>query len=253
MFPFQTERIDLPSKGLVYPKSNPLSKGYVDMRYMTAFHEDILTNLNYINRGIQYTLDKFSQALIVDKDININDLIEGDRFQILLASRILSYGHIVDYEYKGKPLRVDLTKLPNKKFDESLFSNTNDVPFELPWSGINISIKLLTHGDLLEIEEEANRLKELFPDDNFDKQLKLKKIIQSVEKDYSKETIQNFVDNKLVGVDIREIIMFHNEISPEVDIKAKDSEGGEEHTIPFRYLDLFYDIKRIPKVGKTRD
>lgn len=249
MFPFQTERIDLPSKGLVYPKTSPLSKGYVDMRYMTAFHEDILTNINYINRGIQYTLDKFCQSLIVDDKVSINDLIEGDRFQLLLASRILSYGHIVDYEYKGKPLRVDLTKLPNKHFDESLFNNTNEIPFELPWSGINITIKLLTHGDLIEIEEEANRLKELFPEDNFDRQLKLKKIIQSVKGDYTKETIESFIANTLVGIDVREIILFHNEISPEVDIRTKDSEGGEEHTIPFRYLDLFYDIKRVPKIG----
>ena len=43
-FEFPKEAVELPSKGLVYPESSPLSKGVVEVRYMTAQHEDILTN-----------------------------------------------------------------------------------------------------------------------------------------------------------------------------------------------------------------
>ncbi len=46
-----TEVVDLPSQGLVYPESSPLSSGKIEMKYMTAREEDILTNQNYISNG----------------------------------------------------------------------------------------------------------------------------------------------------------------------------------------------------------
>ena len=45
---FPSEIVDLPSKGLLYPEDSPLKKGTVEMKYMTAKEEDILTNQNYI-------------------------------------------------------------------------------------------------------------------------------------------------------------------------------------------------------------
>ena len=64
-FDFPTEIVELPSKGLLYPKDNPLSSGKIEMKYMTAKEEDILTNQNYIKQGI--VLDKLMQSLIVSK------------------------------------------------------------------------------------------------------------------------------------------------------------------------------------------
>ena len=58
-----TEIVELPSKGLIYPPSSPLSKGEVEMKYMTAKEEDILTNQNYINKGT--VLDELIKSLIV--------------------------------------------------------------------------------------------------------------------------------------------------------------------------------------------
>ena len=49
---FPTEEVTLPSQGLLYPEGNPLRKGVIEMKYMTAREEDILTNQNYIKRGI---------------------------------------------------------------------------------------------------------------------------------------------------------------------------------------------------------
>jgi hypothetical protein len=91
---FPTEIIELPSKGLVYPKGNPLSSGKVEMKYMTAKEEDILTNQSYIQEGT--VLDKLLQSLIISK-INYNDLIVGDKNALLVASRILGYGK--DYTF----------------------------------------------------------------------------------------------------------------------------------------------------------
>ena len=55
-FKFPTEIVELPSKGFIYPKDNPLSSGKVEVKYMTAREEDILTNQSYISKGT--VLDK---------------------------------------------------------------------------------------------------------------------------------------------------------------------------------------------------
>ena len=60
---FPTEIIDLPSKGIPYPEDNPLSSGKIEMKYMTAKEEDILTTQSYIAQGV--VLDKLFQSLIV--------------------------------------------------------------------------------------------------------------------------------------------------------------------------------------------
>ena len=88
-FKIPTEEITLPSKGLIYPKDNPLSSGKIEMKYMTAKEEDILSNSSYLEKGT--VIDKLLQSLIVS-DINYNDLIIGDKNAIMVAARILGYG-----------------------------------------------------------------------------------------------------------------------------------------------------------------
>ena len=58
---FPTEVVDLPSKGLLYPKDSPLSSGKVEVKYMTAREEDILTSVNLIKKGL--VVDKLLQSL----------------------------------------------------------------------------------------------------------------------------------------------------------------------------------------------
>ena len=74
-FKFPTEEVELPSKGLIYPKDNPLSSGKIEMKYMTAKEEDILTNQNYIKQGT--VIDKLLKSLIISK-INYDDLVVGE-------------------------------------------------------------------------------------------------------------------------------------------------------------------------------
>jgi len=91
---FPTEVVDLPSQGLLYPKDSPLSSGTIEIKYMTAREEDILTSANLIKKGI--VIDKLLEALIIDKSIKLDDMLLGDKNAILIASRILAYGK--DYE-----------------------------------------------------------------------------------------------------------------------------------------------------------
>ena len=69
---FPTEVVDLPSKGLLYPKDSPLSSGTIEIKYMTAREEDILTSANLIKKGI--VVEKLLEALIVDKSIKVDDI-----------------------------------------------------------------------------------------------------------------------------------------------------------------------------------
>ena len=87
---FPTEIIDLPSEGKLYPKDSPLRSGKLELKYMTAKEEDILTSQNLLEKGL--VIEKLLEALIIDKNIKVQDLISGDKDAVLIASRILAYG-----------------------------------------------------------------------------------------------------------------------------------------------------------------
>ena len=106
-FKFPTEEVELPSKGLIYPKSNPLSSGKVELKYMTAKEEDILTNQNYIEKGI--VLDKLLESLTMKK-IDLKDLCIGDKNAIMVAARILGYGQDYEFTYNEENYKVDLSQ-----------------------------------------------------------------------------------------------------------------------------------------------
>ena len=118
-FKLPTEEVELPSKGLLYPKENPLSSGKIEMKYMTAKEEDILTNQNYIQKGV--VIDKLLQSLIVNKDINYNDLLIGDKNAIMVAARILSYGKDYEFIWDGQSQNIDLSTMQNKDINEDLY------------------------------------------------------------------------------------------------------------------------------------
>jgi len=140
-----TEIVSLPSKGLLYPETSPLAKGEIEMKYMTAKEEDILTNANYIRQGI--VIDKLLQSLIVTP-IDYNELLVGDKNAIMIAARILGYGKDYNFTYNGKEVTVDLSVLEDKKVDESLFNRgVNEFSFTTPKIENNLTFRLLTHGD----------------------------------------------------------------------------------------------------------
>jgi hypothetical protein len=97
----------LPSKGLIYPKDHPLSSGKVEIKYMTAKEEDILSNQSYIQKGI--VLEKLLRSVIVNKSINVDDLIIGDKNALLIATRILGYGKEYKVTIAGQDESIDLS------------------------------------------------------------------------------------------------------------------------------------------------
>jgi len=229
-FKLPTETVDLPSKGLLYSEDNPLSSGQVEIKYMTAKEEDILTNANYINDGT--VLDRLMKSLIVS-DINYNDLLIGDKNAIMIASRILGYGAEYKFTYQGEEHSVDLSQLENKTINESLFSKGNNkFSFTLPATKMDIEFKILTHGDEVKISQEIKGLKKLNSDNSADLTTRLKHMILSVDGNTDKPTIRKFVDNYLLAQDARALRTHINEIQPDVDLTFFRGQTGKKTSLP---------------------
>jgi hypothetical protein len=228
-----TELVSLPSKGLLYPSTSPLAKGQIEMSYMTAKHEDILTNVNYIRQGT--VIDKLLQALIVTP-IDYNELLVGDKNAILIAARVLGYGKEYTFNYGGKEYTVDLSLLEDKEVDEKLFKpGANEFAFTLPHSGNTITFKILTHGDEQKIEAEIKGLQKINPNNTTDVTTRLKYMITSVEGKREQKDIRDFVDNYLIAKDARSIREYYNKVSPDINLKYYPQEMdyvGEGINIP---------------------
>jgi len=239
-FNFPTEEIELPSKGLLYPEDNPLSSGKIEMKYMTVKEEDILTNQNYIQKGI--VLDKLLQSLIVSK-INYKDLIVGDKNALLIAARILGYGKDYAFTYNGEEVSIDLSELENKEIDESLFERgKNEFEFTLPSSNVNITFQILTHGDESKVDQEIRGLKKLNKSASPELSTRLKHILLSVNGDYEKKTIRDFVDNYFLARDTRAFRQHVKQFQPDITLTTaiETSDGGlEDIEIPIN-LNFFW-------------
>ena len=209
-----TEIIELPSKGLVYPSDNPLSSGKIEMKYMTAKEEDILTNQSYIEKGI--VLDKLLQSLIVSK-INYNDLITGDKNAIMVAARILGYGKDYTFTYGGEEYTIDLTEIENKSFDIPN-KGVNEFAYTLPSTGTNITYKILTHSDEQKIQAEIDGLKKVNKNTSAELSTRLKYLITSVGGERDLKTIREFVDTQLLARDSRELRKHIKDTQPDVDL-----------------------------------
>ena len=229
-FNLPTETIKLPSKGLVYPETSPLSSGTVEMKYMTAKEEDILTNANYIADGT--VLDRLMKSLIVS-NINYDELIVGDKNAIMIAARILGYGKDYSFSFAGTEQTVDLTTLENKEIDESIYNRgNNEFEFELPKSGNKVTFKFLTHKDEQDIKKELDALTKLNKEGSAELTTRLRFMITSVNGDNQKSTVNDFVNNYLLAQDSRALREHISSIQPDVDLTFFPSGSKIKRTLP---------------------
>jgi hypothetical protein len=244
-FKIPTEQVTLPSKGLLYPETSPLAKGEIEMKYMTAKEEDILSNSNYIKNGT--VIDKLLQALIVTP-IDYNELLIGDKNAILIAARVLGYGKDYNFKYMNKNGQeveaiIDLSKLEDKIIDESLFKRgSNEFSFTLPHSNNNITFKILTHGDEQKIEAEIKGLQKVNPNVTTDVTTRMKYMIVSVESKRDQKDVREFVDNYLIAKDARALRAYYNKMSPDVNMMFKPEDEdytGEGISVPIS-LNFFW-------------
>jgi hypothetical protein len=229
-FKLPTEIVELPSKGLLYPEGSELAKGTIEMKYMTAKEEDILTNQSYIKNGT--VLDKLIKSLIVSP-IEYDDLLLGDKNAIMVAARILGYGSEYKFDYNGEEQIINLSNVENKPLKEELFANrVNEFAFTLPKSGNLVTFKLLAHRDEQEITRELNGLKKINKDASPEISTRLKYLITSVEGKRDKKDIREFVDNYLLAQDSRALREYVREIQPDVDLTFFPDGSDDRVSIP---------------------
>ena len=226
-FKLPTETVELPSKGLLYPEDHVLSSGTIEMKYMTAKEEDILTNQNYIRQGT--VIDKLLQSLIVTP-VSYDDILIGDKNAIMVAARILSYGKDYDFDLGNGKQTIDLTTFSNKELDETLYrKGENEFEFTLPHTDNMVTFRLLTHGDEIKIEQEIKGLQKINKDNIAEATTRLKYIITSINGSREKKDVREFVDYGLLARDARALREYYTKVSPDLDMTYTytDLDGAE--------------------------
>ena len=226
-FKFPTEQVDLPSQGLLYPEDNPLSSGKIEVKYMTAKEEDILSNQSYIEKGI--VLEKLLESVVIGA--NPKDLVIGDKNAVLVATRILGYGKDYQVTLNGEVHNIDLTTLENKEFDTSLIEKgKNSFSYKLPNTGTEVTFKILDGHDESKINRELEGLKKLKKDPP-ELSTRLKYIITSVNGESESKTVRDFVDNYLLAMDSRSLRTYLREVQPDLNLNTV-LDSGEEVRVP---------------------
>lgn len=193
-FAFPTEVISLPSKGLVYPESSPLSKGEVTIKLMTAKEEDILTSENYLKNGL--TMDKLVESILVDKNLEADSIISIDKTAILIAARISAYGPkykvVITCSKCSKETKINynLIEQPTVKLAKEDLEITENGNFmiNLPSVGWDVGCRLITTAD-----EKRNNLNN---DKTIDRLISnyLSTIIASINTVTDKEILQQAIE-----------------------------------------------------------
>lgn len=203
---FPTEVISLPSKGWFYPPESPLSSGTLELKMMTAKEEDILTSKNLIQKNI--VLDKLLESVVIDKSVKLDDMLICDRNAAFFAIRRLAYGDQYDATLtcgrcgKENSITIDLGKMDNKPFDfEKYPKGENSFTFQLPYSKVTLTYKLLTKKDENTIETQLKGLEKVSKDLSREITTRLATIITGVDGDSSKARITRFVNEELQARD----------------------------------------------------
>ena len=221
---FPTEVLSLPSQGLLYPEDSPLRSGTIDVKYMTAKEEDILTSTNLIEQGVVIT--RLLESVIADPKVKLNDMLIGDKNAIMVGTRILGYGKdygvtLTDPDTNERvEYVVDLTKLENKPIDEKLFENGNNFSFELPNSKRIVEFKMLTGHDEKSIDGKLEDLEKVEKLTGVSSELttRIKHQLISVDGNTDRKFIDNFVDNEFLALDTRAYRKYVASITPDINM-----------------------------------
>lgn len=221
---FPTEVIDLPSTGYFYPEGSLLSSGRVELKFMTAREEDILTSTNLIKKGV--VLDELLKALIVHPGIKLDDILVGDKNAIFIAARRLAYGDKYPVKIKcpscgeESDVVVDLASIKSKDFDPTKYSKgVNQFDFVLPKSNKKVTFKLLTHKDEQDIDNELKLMAKVSKTGTSPEMTtRLKYMLVSVDGKTDRGYIKAFVDNEMSAYDSKELRQYIRGINPDMDM-----------------------------------
>lgn len=239
-----TELVELPSRGIGYPSGHPLrDQETVEIRFMTAKDEDILTSRSLLKKGV--ALDRLIDNILVDKTISSKDILVGDRNAIIIAARSSAYGHIYETKAKcpscgaSKKMTFDLSKpeiMDPELADVEEMDNGNYL-YVTEHSNIKVEMRLLTGRDEAILFKSINNKNDEAMITN---QMRL--FVVSVNGHRQPAVVNHFIDN-VPAIESRAVRNIFSKLSANLQIKEDfecDSCGFEqEMEVPFN-TDFFW-------------
>ena len=225
---FPSEVIELPSEGKCYPEGSPLREGKLEIKYMTAREEDILTSANLIKKGV--VIDKLLDSLIVTPGVTCDNLVLGDKNAVMVAARVLAYGPEYECEVTdprtGNSINtvINLADCPFKNLPKG--ANSNEFKVKLPVSKQEVVFKLLTGIEEKQIKEEIEGSKKLGTQVVPELTTRLRNSIVSIDGSNDRSTINQLVINMLA----RDSLFLRNEmkkVSPDIELQQEIEIEGE--------------------------
>lgn len=222
-----TQFVTLPSGGRFYPENHPLhNKDTVEIKFMTAKEEDILTSKSLLKQGV--AIDRLIESVLLDKTINVNSLLVGDKNALIVAARITGYGE--EYETKvtcpscgeSDKFSFDLDTSRIKSIENALEEYSavqtegNTFVVQVPMTKAKVECRLLTGADEMKTFKETQRkakkkMNETMLTDQF------KSFIVSVNGDSSPLTVRSFIQ-AMPARDSRHLRTFYSDITPNIDL-----------------------------------
>lgn len=221
-FKHPTTEVRLPSHGVFYPEHSPLRQngGVLEIKYMTAKEEDIMTSPTLISNGT--LVDKLLQSIIVTPGVSYTDLLLGDINAVVITSRVLAYGpeytfsvdcfnckEVVEYE-------MNLAKV---EFDDEIceVNEMGEFEFKTP-SELNVTIKPLTRGDELKMNKDVKMIQsKMSKDVSPEMSTMLKAMVTSVNGERDRSVLNPIIENLIVA-DARAIRKKYHEVNPDLNL-----------------------------------
>ena len=221
------ETVPLPSKGVIYsPDSILFGKETLQIKAMTAQEEDILLSQALIKEGT--VIIHLIKSCLVDKSVNVNDLIAGDRNALMISIRITGYGTqypvALNCENCGKKndLDINLADLGIKRLSiEPIENGKNEFSFLLPVTKKNVIFKFLDAND------ERNRQAKIDFIEKHSGGMRSNNITSFLEASIiaidgikDKDKISHFVKN-MPALDSKKLRDYINDNSPGIDLEQE--------------------------------
>jgi len=148
--------VELPSKGVHYPEGHILrANPAIELKPMTAKQEDILVNQAYIKQGT--VVDRLLESIVVDKNLNLDDLLVGDKNALLIQARVSAYGKeypvssFCRHCYEKQEITYDLEECVIYKeatYEDGIESNEDGTfTIQMPKSKLSVTLRFLTSAD----------------------------------------------------------------------------------------------------------
>ena len=225
-FATPTTFVTLPSRGSLYPENHPLhGREELEIRFMTAKEEDILTSQSLLKKGI--AIDRMLQSIILDPKVKVEEIAVGDKNALIVAARISGYGK--DYEVgvtcpscnSQTEFSFDLEKHSinyGEDLEEFDVVKTTQGTFMIktPTLGVEVELRPMYGSDERYLSQlTASKRRKNLPETVLTDQLK--RLVLSVNGDNSSQVREAFIQNA-PALDTRYIRQAYRQVMPNIDL-----------------------------------